>query len=79
MKGWSCDVERVLHHLPVGNEESKENVSQGSWCPSRDSNRVPFEHRSYVLPTAQDLLHRGTHDISLNNTFTEQMKHTTTI
>ena len=27
------------------------------------------EHMCY-LPTAQDLLHRGTHDISLTNTFT---------
>jgi hypothetical protein len=71
VKGWGCKVHTVLHHLPVGTEENKENVSQGSWCPSR----VPSEDRSYVLPIAQDSLQKGTHDISLNNTFTEQFKH----
>jgi len=49
VKGWGCDVQTVLHHLPVGTEENKENVSQGSRCPSRDSNRVPSEHRCYQL------------------------------
>jgi hypothetical protein len=71
VKGWGCNVHTVLHHLPLGTEEDKENVSQGSWCPSR----VPSEERSHVLPTAQDLLHTETHHISLNNTFTEQFKH----
>ena len=36
------------------------------------------DHMCY-LPTAQDLPHRRTHDISLNNTFTEQLKHKTTL
>jgi hypothetical protein len=45
-----CLIYGLFQHLPTGTEENKENRSQDSLYPSRDSNQTSPEYKPRALP-----------------------------
>jgi hypothetical protein len=53
LEGYCCDLNMVLLRHLTGQTEENSEEPQNSWCPPRDSNRVPSEYKSETLPPRQ--------------------------